>query len=75
MYRLTLTVVRDHSERTCLDTRRRQVRKITLKALVSAQAWNWKSEFELTDPISMQRGWRRGSSIRSSAGGTPAKPG
>ena len=58
MYRFTLTLVRDHTERTCRETRCRQVRKITLKALVSAQAWDWVPEFELTDPISSQRGWR-----------------
>ncbi len=58
MYRLTLTLARDHTERTGWDTRRRQARKITLKALVSAQAWDWDSTFELTDPIEIERGWQ-----------------
>jgi hypothetical protein len=58
MYRFTLTLVRDNTERTGPGIRRRQVRKITLKALVSAQAWNWESAFELTDPTSIERGWR-----------------
>jgi hypothetical protein len=58
MYRLTLTLVRNHTEQTGRDTRRRQVRKITLKALVSAQTWDWESAFELANPIPLERGWQ-----------------
>ena len=54
MYRFTLMLVRDHTERTGRDTRDRQVREITRKALVSARARDWESTFR-TDRTDLKR--------------------
>jgi hypothetical protein len=56
-YHLVLTLIRDHTERTGPETRRRQVTMITFKSWVSARAWDWEPSFELLPPKAIQRGY------------------